>query len=86
MGHAGLARQRKMQLPAIVRKEGKGYVSWRPELDVASQGKTIETALADLKEAVWLYLEDEDAQSMEGTPTLTTIEVRHGKAPRALRA
>jgi predicted RNase H-like HicB family nuclease len=75
-----------MQLSAVVRKEGKLYVSWCPELDVASQGKSIEAALSNLKEAVELYLEDEDARSIEGTPLITTIEVRHGKASRPLRA
>jgi predicted RNase H-like HicB family nuclease len=75
-----------MQLSAVVRKEGKLYSSWCPELDVASQGKTIESALANLKEAVELYLEDEDARAIEGAPIITTIEVRDGKAARPLRA
>ena len=75
-----------MQLSAVVRKEGKLYVSWCPELDVASQGKTIESALSNLKEAVELYLEDEDARPIEGAPIITTIEVRHGKASHPLRA
>jgi predicted RNase H-like HicB family nuclease len=75
-----------MKLSAVVTKEGKLYVSWCPEIDVASQGKTIELALANLKEAVELYLEDEDAPRARGTPIITTIEVRDGKAPRALRA
>ena len=75
-----------MQLSAVVRKDGKLYVSWCPELDVASQGKTIEAALTNLKEAVELYLEDEDARPIEGAPIITTIEVRHAKTPRALRA
>ena len=75
-----------LQLSAVVTKEGRLYVSWCPELDVASQGKTIEAALANLKEAVELYLEDADARSVGSPPLITTIEVRHGKAPRALRA
>jgi len=75
-----------MHLSAVVRKEGKLYVSWSPDLDIASQGKTIEEALSNLKEAVELYLEDEDARPVEGAPLITTIEVRHAKASRALRA
>lgn len=74
-----------MQLSAVVRKEGRLYSSWCPELDVASQGKSIESALANLKEAVEFYLEDEDARTIEGVPLITTFEVAHGKAPRALR-
>lgn len=75
-----------MQLSAVVRKEGKLYTSWCPELDVASQGKSIESALENLKEAVELYLEDEDANPVEGVPLITTFEVAHGKASRPLRA
>jgi len=42
---------------AIVREEDSGFVSLCPELDVASQGDTIEIAVANLKEAVELLLE-----------------------------
>jgi len=37
------------------------YVAWCPDVDVASQGKSVEEALNNLKEAIELYLEDEDA-------------------------
>jgi len=53
------------RLSAIINKEGDWYVSWCPELDIASQGKTVEEAVPNLKEAVELYLEDEDAISLE---------------------
>ena len=33
----------------------------RPDLDVASQGKGVEESLENLREAIELYLEDEDA-------------------------
>lgn len=42
---------------AILQEESGGYVSLCPELDVASQGDTVEEALANLKEAVGLFLE-----------------------------
>ena len=42
---------------AIVEKEGNGFVSLCPELDVASQGDTVEEATANLREAVSLFLE-----------------------------
>ena len=45
---------------AIVEKEGDGYVSLCPELDVASQGATVEEATANLREAVELFLECAD--------------------------
>jgi len=37
-------------------EEEDWYVSWCPELDIASQGKTVEEAILNLKEAVELYL------------------------------
>jgi len=42
---------------AILEKEGDMYVALCPELDVASQGATVEAATANLKEAVELFLE-----------------------------
>ncbi|MCD6171760.1 MAG: type II toxin-antitoxin system HicB family antitoxin [Thermoplasmata archaeon] len=51
-----------MKLTAVIRKEGKFYVALCPELDIASQGENIEEALRNLKEAIELYLEDEDAK------------------------
>lgn len=40
------------------------FVAFCPELGVTSQGRTEKTALSNLKEAVELYLEDEDIQKM----------------------
>jgi predicted RNase H-like HicB family nuclease len=45
---------------AILEKEGDGYVALCPELDVASQGATVEEATANLREAVELFLEFAD--------------------------
>jgi len=42
---------------AVLEKEGDGYVALCPELDVASQGQTVEEAMANLREAVQLFLE-----------------------------
>jgi predicted RNase H-like HicB family nuclease len=36
-------------------------VAWCPDLDIASQDKNVEEALENLKEAIELYFEDEDA-------------------------
>lgn len=44
-------------LTAVVEREGDGYVALCPELDVASQGDTVEDATSNLKEAVELFLE-----------------------------
>ena len=45
---------------AIIEKDGDLYVALCPELDIASQGTTIEDAKANLKEAVELFLECAD--------------------------
>lgn len=42
---------------AIIRKGEKQFVALCPEVDVVSQGYTVEEALANLKEAVELHLE-----------------------------
>ena len=44
-------------LTATIRREGDGFVALCPELDIASQGASIEEARANLKEAVELFLE-----------------------------
>ena len=70
-----------MKLTAIVEKEGDWYTAWCPDTDIASQGKTVDEALDSLKEALELYLEDEDAKVPSKAPLFTTIEVNlHGKA------
>lgn len=50
---------------ALLRKEGDGYVAICPELDVASQGPTVEQAIANLKEAVELFLECADPEEIK---------------------
>ncbi|HOO41859.1 MAG TPA: type II toxin-antitoxin system HicB family antitoxin [Syntrophales bacterium] len=47
----------KKQLTAIIEREGNGYVSLCPELDIASQGDTIEEARINLREALELFFE-----------------------------
>ena len=46
----------RKQLTAIIEREGDGYVSLCPELDIASQGQTIEDARNNLREALELFL------------------------------
>jgi len=72
---------------AIVWKEGKLQIAWSPELDIASQGKNVEDALCNLREAVALYLDDEDAKiPVDRSPILTTLSVEsHAKAEAPLR-
>lgn len=53
------------RLTAIIEREGEGYVALCPELDIASQGDTVEQARTNLKEAVELFLESADHTEME---------------------
>ena len=50
---------------AILEKEGDLYVALCPELDVASQGATVEEARTNLKEAVELFLESADTREIK---------------------
>ena len=45
------------QLTAIIERESDGYVALCPELDIASQGDTVEEARENLREAVELFFE-----------------------------
>jgi predicted RNase H-like HicB family nuclease len=47
----------KRQFTAIVEREGDGYVSLCPELDIASQGDTIEKARENLQQALGVFFE-----------------------------
>ncbi|MDD5035935.1 MAG: type II toxin-antitoxin system HicB family antitoxin [Methylococcaceae bacterium] len=45
------------QLTAIIEREGSGYVSLCPQLDIASQGDTVQEARENLREALELFFE-----------------------------
>lgn len=45
------------QMTALIEREGDGYVSLCPELDIASQGSSIEEARDNLREALELFFE-----------------------------
>jgi predicted RNase H-like HicB family nuclease len=67
---------------AILEKEGDLYVALCPELDIASQGATVEEAIANLKEAVELFLEcadpEEVKQRLHSEIFVTRFEAAHG--------
>ncbi|HEX5502291.1 MAG TPA: type II toxin-antitoxin system HicB family antitoxin [Thermomicrobiales bacterium] len=50
----------RRQFTAIIEREGDRYVALCPELDVASQGNTVEEARHNLVEALELFLETAD--------------------------
>ena len=61
---------------AVLRKEDDVYVAECPEVGTVSQGTTIEEAIANLKEATELYLEEFPLPET-GRPFLTTFEVSY---------
>ena len=61
---------------AIIYKEDDVYVAECPEVGTASQGATVEEALANLKEATELYLEEFPLMEV-GRPLLTTFEATY---------
>ena len=61
-------------LTAVIHREEDMYVAECPEVGTVSQGKSIEEALANLKEATALYLEEFPLADVE-KPILTTFEI-----------
>jgi predicted RNase H-like HicB family nuclease len=55
----------KRQLTAIIEREGDGYVSLCPELDIASQGESIEAARKNLQEALELFFESASGEEIK---------------------
>jgi len=71
-----------MKLTAIIEAEGDGYVSLCPELDIASQGDSVEQARDNLREALELFFESaspaEIKQGLRGEVYVTQVEVAAG--------
>ena len=69
-------------LTAIIERDETDYVALCPELDIASQGDTVEESQLNLKEAVELFLEEasssEIRQRLQGEVYITSIEVAVG--------
>lgn len=70
------------QFTAIIEREGKQYVALCPELDIASQGNTVEEARANLKEALELFFETASSREIKdrlhGEVFVTRLEVAVG--------
>lgn len=73
---------RIQQLTALIEREGDGYVSLCPELDIASQGDTIEEARDNLVEALELFFEaapsEEIDRRLKGELYVTQVNVKVG--------
>lgn len=73
---------RTLQLTSVTHKEAGIFVSLCPEVDVASQGTTLEQAQANLREAVELFLETADTEELaarlSGQPVVAGMEIAVG--------
>jgi len=71
-----------MKMTAIIEREGEGYVALCPELDIASQGGSIEEARDNLQEALELFFEvasiEEVKQRLHSEIFITQVEVACG--------
>lgn len=69
-------------MTAVIQREDDGFVALCPELDIASQGETIEGARENLREALELFFEcappEEVQRRMGGDVFVTQIEVTVG--------
>jgi predicted RNase H-like HicB family nuclease len=70
------------RLTAIIEREDDAFVALCPELDIASEGKTIEEARANLVEALSLFYETADPSEVvrrfHDEVVITQIEVPVG--------
>jgi len=72
----------KRDFTALIEKEGDGYVALCPELDIASQGDTVEKAKSNLQEALELFFEHaspmEIRERLQSEFFITRLEVSVG--------
>ena len=70
------------QLTVIIEKEGDGFVALCPEVDIASQGNSVDEARANLREALELFFETasetEVQERFHGEVYVTQVEVAIG--------
>jgi predicted RNase H-like HicB family nuclease len=74
--------KRLQQFTGIIEREGDGYVALCPELDIASQGHTVEEARRNLVEAIEPFLETADPsevrQRLHSEIFVTRLEIAVG--------
>ena len=74
-----------MELTAVLRKSEKYYVALCPEVDVVSQGRTVEEATRNLQEAVELYIEEMGIPEHVAPAIITRITVHNAKTAQPVR-
>lgn len=71
-----VARKRYVKVSGIVRREGRYYTAWCPELDVSTFGESVDEAYRNLGDAVQLYLD-----TIEGMGEAEAILTARGLIP-----
>ena len=64
-----------VRFTAAITREGQWYVARRLEVEVTSQGESLDQALDNLREALKLYVEDADLTELPVTPILAPVTV-----------
>jgi predicted RNase H-like HicB family nuclease len=65
----------EIQFTAAITHEGDWYVARCLQVEVASQGESIEQALANLREALELYFEDEPLPANIQAPIIAPVDI-----------
>jgi predicted RNase H-like HicB family nuclease len=64
-----------VRLTAAITHEGDWYVARCLDVEVASQGESVEAALANLREALELYFEDTPTPELGEPPIIASVEI-----------
>ena len=64
-----------MRLTAAITHETPWYVARCLDVEVASQGETVEEALANLREALELYFEDAPMPDVVEPPIIASVDI-----------
>jgi predicted RNase H-like HicB family nuclease len=70
-----VADETTLHLTAVITQEGEWYVARCLDVEVASQGTSVEDAMANLREALELYFEDQPAPADPPRPIVAPIDI-----------
>jgi predicted RNase H-like HicB family nuclease len=71
-----MAEPTMLHLIAAVSREGDWRVARCLEIEATSQGQTVEEAIANLREVVEIYLEEEPTPATPSPPLVISFDVR----------
>lgn len=79
--------EKQIDFTVVVKKGEKQFVALCPELDVVSQGYTVEEAIENLKEACELHIEEMGIPEgvYSGEIIITRFGIKNGQVTKALR-